>query len=67
MFSLQENWRTRRWNRFCLEVGKGVKDGGGQGGEVAQTMYTHMNKCKNNKKEITLVIKVLIHKKRKLS
>jgi hypothetical protein len=23
--------------------------GRGQGEEVAQTMYTHMNKCKNNK------------------
>jgi hypothetical protein len=30
--------------------GKGV-GGGGQGGEVAQIMYTHMNKCKNNNKK----------------
>jgi hypothetical protein len=27
--------------------------GGGQVGEMAQTMYTHMNKCINNKKEKT--------------
>jgi hypothetical protein len=35
------------WNRFCLEVG-GV-------GCMAQTTYTHVSKCKNdkiNKKEI---------------
>jgi hypothetical protein len=25
--------------------------GGGQDGEVAQTMYMHMNKCKNNLKK----------------
>jgi hypothetical protein len=33
--------------------GKGVGwrgEGGGNGSEVAQTMYTHMNKSKNNKK-----------------
>jgi hypothetical protein len=35
MFSLQQNWRTRGQNRFCLE-------GGGQSGEVTQTMYIHM-------------------------
>jgi hypothetical protein len=29
------------WNRFCLE--------GGWRGEVAQTMYTHVSKCKNDK------------------
>jgi hypothetical protein len=29
----------------------GRRGGGGQGGEVAQTMYTHMNKCKNNFKK----------------
>jgi hypothetical protein len=39
MFSLQQNWRTRGWNRFCSEVGIGV----------AQTMYTHVSKCKNDK------------------
>jgi hypothetical protein len=26
-------------------------EGAGGGGEVAQTMYTHVKKCKNNKKE----------------
>jgi hypothetical protein len=55
MFSLQKNWKTRKQNRFCLEarvvgLGGGEREAG-QGGEVAQTMYTHMNKCKNNKKE----------------
>jgi hypothetical protein len=40
ILSLQQNWRTRRQNRFCLEV-EGL-------GEVAQTMYTHVSKCKND-------------------
>jgi hypothetical protein len=31
-------------------VEEGGSGWGGQGEEVAQTMYTHMNKCKNNKK-----------------
>jgi hypothetical protein len=40
MFSLQQNQKTRGWNRFCPEkVGR----------NVAQTMYTHVSKCKNNK------------------
>jgi hypothetical protein len=46
--SPQQNWR-RGLNSFCLEVwvlGRGA--GGGTGGEMAQTMYTHMNKCINN-------------------
>jgi hypothetical protein len=54
MFSLQQNWRTRGQNRSCLEVreGEGVKGvRQGTGGEVAHTMYTHMNKSENNKKE----------------
>jgi hypothetical protein len=43
MFSLQQNWR-REWNRICLEAGNWW------GGEmVAQTMYIHVSKCKNNK------------------
>jgi hypothetical protein len=42
MFSLQQNQRRER-NRFYLEAG-------GQGhGEVIQTMYTHVSKCKNDK------------------
>jgi hypothetical protein len=45
MFFLQENQRTRGWNRFCLEAGWV----GGMGREVAQTTYTHVSKCKNNK------------------
>jgi hypothetical protein len=32
MFSLQENQRTRRRNRFCLEVGVGRMGWGGGGG-----------------------------------
>jgi hypothetical protein len=40
MFSPQQNWR-RRGRGFCLERGWGW--------EVAQTMYMHVNKCKNNK------------------
>jgi hypothetical protein len=40
MLSLQQNWRTRRWNRFCPKVGE---DGG------RQIMYTHVSKCKNDK------------------
>jgi hypothetical protein len=39
VFSLQQN--QRRWNRFCLKMGAW--------GEVALTMYTHMNKCKTYK------------------
>jgi hypothetical protein len=43
--SIQKNWR-REQNRFCLEVrgvgGKGRRRG--QGEEMAQTMYAHMNK-----------------------
>jgi hypothetical protein len=49
MFSLQQNW-SRGQNRFYLEA-RGVVERGrepGQGGKVAQTMYTYMNKCINN-------------------
>jgi hypothetical protein len=50
MFSLQQNWRTRRWNRFCLEAGGGRWGRWGSlGGEVVQTMYTPVSKCKNDK------------------
>jgi hypothetical protein len=38
IFFLLQNWRTREWSRFCLEAG--------WRGEVAQTMYTHISKCK---------------------
>jgi hypothetical protein len=55
IFSLQQNWRTRGQNRFSLEVrglaGWEEEESRGQGGEMAQTMYTYMNKYKNNKKE----------------
>jgi hypothetical protein len=44
MFSLQQNQRTKGQNSFCLEVG--------DGGVVAQTMYTHVSKCKNDKIKI---------------
>jgi hypothetical protein len=46
IFSIQQNQRTRGWSRFCLEAGSGVKRGGR---EVAQTVYTHVSKCKNDK------------------
>jgi hypothetical protein len=39
MFSLQQNWRTRGQNTFSSEVE----------GEVIQTMYTHVSKCKKYK------------------
>jgi hypothetical protein len=41
MFFLLQNQRTRGQNRFCLEAGAG--------GEVAQIMYEHVSKCKNDK------------------
>jgi hypothetical protein len=37
MFSLQQNWRTRGWNRKAAGVGR--REGAG---EMAQTMYTHV-------------------------
>jgi hypothetical protein len=46
MFSFQQNWR-RGQNRFCLEArGLGGGKGGSEGhvGEMAQTMYAHINK-----------------------
>jgi hypothetical protein len=46
MFSLQQNWRTRGKNTFCLEV---EDRGGGGWGEGGLTMYTHVSKCKYNK------------------
>jgi hypothetical protein len=42
LFLLQQNQRTRGQNRFCLETGE-------VGGEMAQIMYTHVSKCKNDK------------------
>jgi hypothetical protein len=43
MFSLQQNWRTRGRNRFFPEAGVGGVR------EVAQIMYAHVSKCKNDK------------------
>jgi hypothetical protein len=43
MFFLQQSQRTRGWTRFCPEVGVGGR------GEVAQIMYAHVSKCKNDK------------------
>jgi hypothetical protein len=45
MSSLQQNWRKGQ-NTFCLEVRGWGGEGGGrrQWGEMAQTMYAHMNK-----------------------
>jgi hypothetical protein len=49
MSSLQQTWRKGQ-NRFCLEV-REVGDRGkrwGAGGEMAQTMYVHVNKWIKN-------------------
>jgi hypothetical protein len=43
-FSLQQNQRTKEQNRLCPEAVEGVESR-----EVAQTMYTHVRKCKSNK------------------
>jgi hypothetical protein len=40
-FFLQQNWRMRGQNGFCLEVGGRW--------EVAQIMYTYVSKCKKIK------------------
>jgi hypothetical protein len=45
MSSLQQNW-IKGQNRFSLEGRRGwrrVGEGRGKGGEMAQTMYAHMN------------------------
>jgi hypothetical protein len=60
MFSLQQNHRTRGWNRFCPEV---VGDG-----KVAQTMCTHVSKYKNDKiKCLEFFAKILAKEKFSLS
>jgi hypothetical protein len=46
MFPLQQNWRTRGWNRFCLVVAVGR---GRRRGDVNQIMYTQVSKYKNDK------------------
>jgi hypothetical protein len=45
MSTLQQNWRKLQ-NRFCLEARqvRGEREGGDGVGEMAQTMYAHMNK-----------------------
>jgi hypothetical protein len=43
MLFLQQNQRTREWNRFCPEAGVGRRV------EVAKTMYTHISEYKNDK------------------
>jgi hypothetical protein len=48
-FSLQENWSTRGKNRSLLEVRRVGEGGWEHGGEVSQTLYAHMNKCKKYK------------------
>jgi hypothetical protein len=40
---------NKRAEQVLPESEKGWVRGEEQGVEVAQTMYTHMNKCKNNK------------------
>jgi hypothetical protein len=46
-FSLQQNWRTKEWNRFCLEA-KGVRregrvgaTGGAGGRDGPNNAYTY--------------------------
>jgi hypothetical protein len=41
LFSLQQNQRTRGWKQV-------LPRSMGWGGEVAQTMYTHVSGCKND-------------------
>jgi hypothetical protein len=50
MSTCQQNWRKEQ-SRFCLEArGWGVEgEGRGQGGEMAQTMYSHVSKCMKKK------------------
>jgi hypothetical protein len=48
MFSLQQNRRTRWWNRFCPDWRYW---GAWEEGQVAQTMYTYVNKCEGDKIE----------------
>jgi hypothetical protein len=43
MFFLQQNQRTRAWNRFCPEA-EGER-------ELAQIMYTNVIKCKNDERK----------------
>jgi hypothetical protein len=43
IFSLKQNQRQR------AEPVLGKREGGQEEGEVAQTMYTHVSKCKNHK------------------
>jgi hypothetical protein len=50
MSSHQQNWRKEQ-SMFCLEVRGGWEKregGGGQGGQMAQTMYVHVNKLIKN-------------------
>jgi hypothetical protein len=42
-FLFSKNWRTRWTNRLCTETGEREE---GKRLEVAQTMYTHVSKCK---------------------
>jgi hypothetical protein len=51
MFSIQQNQKTIGQNRFCLEAGTCGR-GCGCWGDVAQAMYTHVSKCKNDKIKI---------------
>jgi hypothetical protein len=49
--SLQQSWRTRGWNRFCLEVGCGREWGGkAGGGKKCVPMYVNMKMIKEKKK-----------------
>jgi hypothetical protein len=47
-----ENNRAEQALPGCVEGLRGCKRGWWTGGEVAQTMYTHMNKCKTIKNKL---------------
>jgi hypothetical protein len=56
---------NNRVDKFCLEVSRaGVGSWGGREkgrqGEVTQTVYIHMNKCKSNNKDFILYPKALL-------
>jgi hypothetical protein len=50
MFSVQKNQRTRGQNSFCPER-MGWRVLGEWRRKVVQTMYTHVSKCKNDKRK----------------
>jgi hypothetical protein len=63
--SLHQNRRRRELNKFCLDAGVGW--GGGEVaaceyvcGGGAQTVYTHVSKCENDKIKVEKIEKKMI-------